>query len=369
VLIGRDDERDALVAGVKSAVAGRGSLELLLGEAGVGKSRLVGEVRAVADQDGLRTVVGRAVDAETPVPFRPFSEGLLAAFRADGPPQVRELLPMRAALGRLVPEWREPDVTDAEPSLVVVGEAVLRLLRVIAGGRACLLVLEDLQWADPETLAVVEYLADNLATERVMCLATIRSEEATPALSLARSLDARRAARVTSLKRLDQADTERMAEACLGAGSVPANLTKSLSAWSEGVPFLVEEHLAAWMQSGALVWEPEQAAWALRSDVGPVVPATFAETIHRRMAGLGPDGQAVLSAAAVLGRRFDWPLVAAIAQLDESAVMACLRRCVDAQLVTVNRHVIPWRCRHGIPSPGVRCLVDRVSLLSRARVQ
>jgi len=223
-------------------------------------------------------------------------------------------------------------VAGAEASLVVVAEAVLRLLRVLADGRACLLVLEDLHWADPETLAVVEYLADNGGTQPLLCLATIRTDEATPALSLARSLDARRAATVTWLERLDEAATEHMVQACLGADAIPAELAQPLSAWTEGVPFLVEELLAAWVDSGALI--RESAGWSLQSAVAPVVPPTFADAVERRLAGLGPDAQAVITAAAVLGRRFDWSLVAAITELDMTAVMGSLRRCVDAQLVS-----------------------------------
>jgi hypothetical protein len=72
-----------------------------------------------------------------------------------------------AALGRLVPEWLLTEPVSVAESPVVLGEGLLRLLRVLAGKRGCLLVLEDLHWADPESLAVLEYLADNVATERI----------------------------------------------------------------------------------------------------------------------------------------------------------------------------------------------------------
>ena len=75
-----------------------------------------------------------------------------------------------------MPDWGAGDTTGgADNSPVLVGEAVVRLLRVLGGAAECLLVLEDLHWADPETLAVVDYLADTLAAERVLCLATTRS--------------------------------------------------------------------------------------------------------------------------------------------------------------------------------------------------
>ena len=95
-----------------------------------------------------------------PTPFRPFAEALASAGRAGRLPASAELDPFRPALGRLVPKWRRPQGAAGEESLVFLGEAVLRLLRVLLRP-GCLLVLEDLHWADRETLALLEYLADN----------------------------------------------------------------------------------------------------------------------------------------------------------------------------------------------------------------
>ncbi len=335
VLIGRDRERQRLVSDVTAAGRGQGSLVFLSGEAGVGKSRLAAEVGDVALAEGFAVVAGRAVDAATPVPFRPLSEALFSAFRSAGPPRVSALRPLWGALGRLVPEWRDDALASADASLVVVGEAMLRLLRVLAKGRGCLLLLEDLHWADPETLAVVEYLADNLSSEPVLCLCTLRSEESSPARSLAQSLDARRSAVLLELGHLNPADTERMAAACLGAVSLPAELVEPVANWTDGLPFLVEELLAAWMESGAVTSQPD--GWTVRLPVGPSVPATFAESIGRRLTVLGPEGRRVLAAAAVLGRHFEWSLLAPITGLDSPTVMAELRRCLGAQLIVEVR--------------------------------
>jgi len=84
-------------------------------------------------------------------------------------------MPFRPALGRLLPEWRTPGETTHEPP-VVLAEGVVRLLTAVAGESAVLLVLEDLHWADQETLAVLEYLVDALRTQPVLCVATVRSE-------------------------------------------------------------------------------------------------------------------------------------------------------------------------------------------------
>lgn len=90
---------------------------------------------------------------------------------------------------------------------------LLQLLGVLAGGRGFVLVLEDLHWADPESLAVLEYLADNVAAEGIVCLGTLHSEAGGAGRDLVRSLVDRRAARVVGLSRLDQATTVRLAQA------------------------------------------------------------------------------------------------------------------------------------------------------------
>src|SRR5580692_4852095 len=82
-------------------------------------------------------------------------------------PDAPAIADYRAVLGTLVPEWSRPDGGDAEVSPVIIGEALLRLL-ARPGRPAGLLILEDLHWADPETLAIVEYLCDNLATANAM---------------------------------------------------------------------------------------------------------------------------------------------------------------------------------------------------------
>jgi AAA ATPase domain len=167
VIVGRDTELAALGRHLDAAVGGHGQLVLLAGEAGVGKSRLMREITARAAARGLAVLSGRAVPG-APLPFRPLSEALLVASRRSLPTDARELAGFGPQLGRLVPDW--PGGTTAltgpaDGSPVLVGEAVVRLLRVLGRDTGCVLVLEDLHWADPETLAVVEYLASTLATE------------------------------------------------------------------------------------------------------------------------------------------------------------------------------------------------------------
>src|SRR3990170_3478019 len=219
-LIGRDRECGALSERVGAASEGRGRVVFVLGEAGIGKSRLAREAADLAEARGLVVVRGRAVQAQTPVAYRPLTEALCSAVRAHGTPDAPELAPFRTVLGRLIPDWRgtEPEVED---SVVTLSEGVLRFLRVLAADRGCVVILEDLHWADPESLSVVEYLADNLAHERVLCLAVARAEERTAAVDLARAMQARRSTEVIEPARLTETEVAEMVRTCLDSDTVP----------------------------------------------------------------------------------------------------------------------------------------------------
>ena len=301
-----------------------------------------------------------------PVPFRPFSEALLSHFRNQGLPDLPGLSPFRPALGRLLPEWRTPGETTHEPP-VVLAEGVVRLLTAVAGESAVLLVLEDLHWADQETLAVLEYLVDALRTQPVLCVATVRSEEASAALRLLQGLMAARTATVLELDALATDDLGRMTAACLGSDDVPSGVVEYVRAWSDGLPFMVEEVLAGAVGAGALAWDGER--WSFDTEAGPSLPVSFVDSVRGRLRGLGPEPARVLQVAAVLGRRFDWTLLPAAAQVSDLDVMAALRAGVDAQLLVAEPGA-QFRFRHALTRdavlddllPAERGLVSRAVL-------
>jgi DNA-binding CsgD family transcriptional regulator/tetratricopeptide (TPR) repeat protein len=352
VVVGRHEELDLLQAALDEARDGRGRLVLIQGEAGVGKSRLTLQLEATARSAGMQVLRGRAGASSSAVPFRPFAEALLGATRAAGPPDAPELAAYRSVLGVLIPEWSEEGPPVADWSLLL-HEAALRLLRVLAGDVGALVTLEDLHWADAETLALVEYLADNVAAERLLCLATMRSDEPLPAPPLPALLATRRNALVLGLERLSDAEVDTMARATLDTPTLPVGLGRLLASRAEGVPFLVEEVLASCVASGALV--REHGGWKLRTDRVPKVPETFQGIMRERLRSLGEEDRGVLGAAAVLGRRFDWSLIPDAADLDRETVLSALRSAVNAQIVSPedSPEGAAFRFRHALTREAV----------------
>lgn len=348
-LIGRDQVLQDVHAALVEAERGAGGVLFVGGEAGVGKSRVASQLVDTARESGWEVLLGRAVETDVPVPFRPFSEALLSYFRSRSLPGAAELTPYRPALGRLLPEWRVTGETSHEP-LVVLAEGIVRLLTTVADDRATLLVLEDIHWADQESLSVIEYLAEVLRTQPVLCLVTLRPEVASPALRLMRGLQASRTATVLELDTLPAAELRRMTAACLEATDVPDDVVEFVSTWSDGLPFMVEEVLAGAVAAGALTWDGDR--WEFARDAGLAPPASFMDNVRRRVGDLGPDAARVLRAAAVLGRRFEWSLLPRAVRLDDLEVVAGLRAGVDAQLLVAD-HDSGFRFRHALTRDAV----------------
>ena len=341
-LVGRHAEFGALTASLDKACQS-GEMLFLVGEAGVGKSRLARELAGLASSRGFTVVVGRAVQAASPVPLRPIIEAAMVLARTTGIPDTPDLAEYRPALASIIPDCPRPTRQAAEISPLILGEAFLRLLTSMET-KGTVLVLEDLHYADPETLAIIEYLADNVANERLLCVSTLRDGEPSAALELIQGIDARRAASVVEVRRLSDADVRRMAAACLRQEQAPEQIVRRLLASCDGLPFAVEEILAASVSSGELVYSA--SGWQVDEQVKTAIPVSLGESVRHRLARLGQPVIDVLVAAAVLGRQFDWTLLPGTVDLTEQEVLAALWKAHEAQLVEPCPDLGAFRFRH-----------------------
>ncbi|MHC1560956.1 ATP-binding protein [Actinomycetospora sp. C-140] len=343
-LVGRADEIGALVG---AALSGPGGVTLVSGEAGSGKTRLLEEVAARAAAAGARVLRGHAVPGGGP--YRPLAEALTGA--AD-PALAHDprLAPFRAVLARILPAWTAaPSDGGAGPHLVdpvlVLGEAVADLLGVIAGEGRVLVVLDDLHWADRDTLAVLEYVGGRLGGTRV--LASVRSDEHPPD-GLA---PLRRGLRGTTVElgRLAAEDAGALAAAVLG-GELAEEVRDHVVDAAEGLPLLVEELAARLAESGAVV--RRDGRWVAAGPLPREVPEAFAEAVGARVAALDPDARGVVRVAALLGRDLPWDLLPAAAQVDAAAAARAVRRAVDARLLVAGTDG-SLRWRHALTQDAV----------------
>lgn len=173
-LVGRDEEQATLLAAVRHAAAGTGGVAFVLGEAGLGKSRLVAEAARVAADAGMRVLRGRAVEGGSRIPFRPAGRSVSdGAASGLGSPRRRDSTgtrPVPFGARRRGAAVAMPG-SPSSPSLLLLTEGIVRFLRVLSRDGGVLMILEDLHWADEDTLAAVDYLADHLDASRALAAA------------------------------------------------------------------------------------------------------------------------------------------------------------------------------------------------------
>ncbi len=208
-----------------------------------------------------------------------------------------------------------------------MGEALLRLLRWVGGSGPVVVVLEDLHWADPDTLAVLEYVADNLAGESVLGIGTLRTEPASGAAGLVSRLTQRDAGVRVRLAPLSDEAVAQMVQAC--APEAGPDVFSRVQSTADGLPLLVEELLAT---SGRR--------------------ASVRDAVGSRVLELSDGERSVVYAAAVLGRAVDWSLLPEITGLAADEVAGALEGLVSAQLL-VRDDDGELRFRHALTHEAV----------------
>ncbi|MFD0686266.1 ATP-binding protein, partial [Actinomadura fibrosa] len=347
VLIGRARESAELDAALRAARAGTPSAVLLGGEAGVGKTRLVGAFGERARAAGARFLVGGCLELGTEsLPFAPFTAALRGLVRDIGVDGVRALLPPGTGdeLGRLLPDFGESDgdasTGEARARLF---ELVLTLLERLAAARPVVLVVEDAHWADRSTRDLLVFLVRNLGEGVPLLVAATYRTEALDRSHPLRPL-------LTELGRLDhvrRVEVERLGRDEVGelargiSGTAPATRDlDGLFARSEGNPLFVE----ALVGSGG----------------GPDLPESLRDLLLGAVQRLPDDTQEILRVAAGGGARVDHELLAAVAGLDERALTRGLRPAVASNTLVVDgdgyafRHALIREAVHDDLLPGER---------------
>ena len=315
------------------ALAREGTPNLVLvgGEAGVGKSRLVGELTARAAANGDRILIGQCVGFdEATIPLLP----VIDALRSLGG-GAQDLL---ATVGA------SANAALAGGPAAGVHPLVFDRLAEAAESDAIVLVVEDLHWADRSTLELLAFLARRLRGERILVIATYRSDEVDRHERLRRflaELATASCAQRLELDRLTRAQTREQLAGILG-DVPPAPLLDAVFARSEGNPFFAEELVAA-AQEG-----------------GEGLPATLRDMLLARIHALDASGQAVVRIAAVGGHEVHHELLATAADLGEPDLSDALRSAVREHVLVAAgdgftfRHALFSEAAYGELLPGER---------------
>ncbi|HWE55768.1 MAG TPA: AAA family ATPase [Acidimicrobiales bacterium] len=343
-LVGRRPERQWLAD--QMSRIGTGTAVVVLGEAGVGKSRLLESGLETAEGAGRRVLRGRALPGPQ-MPYRIFNEVFASAARRFGIPDDAALGPFRGPLARVVPDWPVTDGGLSDPLLV--GEGALRLLRLLGGAEGLVVALEDVHWADPDSLAVVAYLCEHGPGEGLVIAVTIRDDPG-PALGGLRALAGRKAASWLRLGPLSANEVAELCRSCAGA-DLPEPAVRLVTEHADGLPYAVEELVAGLLVSGRLV--RDTSGWQTDGRLDPLVPFSVAHSVSQRLADLPADQRRVIDMAAVLGRTFDWQLLVECTDLGDEGAGQALERARVLGILDPGRSGSDLRFRHSLTREAV----------------
>src|SRR5256886_14893617 len=357
-LVGRDSELSTLEDALLSALRGDGGVVIVGGEAGMGKTRLVNAVAGRARRLGCVVISGGCSEAELSLPYLPFLEaiGNYLATAEVGP--LRERLGSATdELAQLFPQLGRPasSAGDAAQAKMRLFESMLMLLRDAARSRALLLILEDLQWADPATRELLDYATRRLRSTSVLVIATYRTDEMHRKHALLPTIQGWRPNGQVELIDLSPLDGERVADmvcAIFEEGSISDEFRDFLHDRSEGNPFVVEEMLRDALDRGDIF--RTETGWDRKPLAEIRIPPTVRDTILQRLERLSNSDVAVLSAASVMGRSFDIESLAEVARVDEGVVLSALEASVNAQLIELEDRVSGrYRFRHALTREAI----------------
>lgn len=331
--VGREDELARTLAWWTQAGDEPPRPVLVIGEAGMGKTRLASQLGRVAHTEGALVLYGHC-DEEVASPYQPFVEALRPYATALGSDGLKAELGQHAReLGRLWPElasFPPPVHADPEWGQAALFDAVRALLEAAARGRRLLLVLDDVHWAAGSTVLLLRHLLGPNRPPRALILVGYRERAlrvGSPMHHLVAHLHSTDDANVVSLEGLDEAAiAELVADASGGADATrDRNLARILRAQTSGNPFFVRELLVHLATSGALSREPPMR--------GPIdLPERLRTVILERVARLSQLSRQSLSVGAVAGMTFPLPLVERVVG-ESQDVLGALDEGVEAGIV------------------------------------
>ncbi|MGI9265099.1 MAG: AAA family ATPase, partial [Gammaproteobacteria bacterium] len=339
-LAGRDRELSSLEDSWRNAQQGAGQVVLLSGEAGIGKSRLIeGIKQVVSTTEGAIIMTGYCSALRTSSSLFPFTSLLLQTI-----PELEADLPSRQRLEALRGFLDEQSLYDEEDFFLLanllgleIGEtsivermsppmrlqrtvaALLSLLLAQAGDRPLLLVVEDLHWADPTSLALLGLLVDHTATSSLLVVLSFRPEFSAPWIG-------RSHVHPLQLGRLQLTDARNLLQGIPGAETLPDAVLEAVVQKTDGVPLFVEEVVKIVLEQAARTGQ----------EIGPeavdVIPDTLQDSLLARLDQLG-EAKGVAQLGAMLGREFSYRLLEALAGLEEEKLQELLAELLGTELL------------------------------------
>jgi tetratricopeptide (TPR) repeat protein len=342
VFVGRHEELALLRAALERTIAGRGTVLLISGEPGIGKTELADRLAADADARGTRVVWGRAWEGEGAPAYWPWAR-VISASLAHWEPEtlstrlgaaIPYLVQVAPEVGARFPAVPASPSLDAEQARFRLFDAVTTFLTVTSRERPLLALLDDLHWADKPSLLLLQFLAREIADSRLLVIGTYRDVEVSRGHPLADVLPALRRERTVErilLRGLPE-DEVRTLVTALEGDTVPAALAGAIARETEGNPFFVQEIIRQLAADGVLAPGGTERSGARRLE-DMRLPESVREAIGRRLARLDESCVRLLTVAAVIGREFTQGVLERVGDLEREPLLAVLEQARAAGVI------------------------------------
>jgi eukaryotic-like serine/threonine-protein kinase len=351
-LLGRSAELTALRTALDAARAGRFGLRLLVGESGIGKSRLAHEVLRDARARGMKTLTGTCVDEEGATPFLAWGEVLRPLLRStDGQADIsmfRSSLECLSPSPGVVPAVLASTGADRYAAFHAVSET----LNVVARASGLVLLIEDLHWADRPSLSLLAHLVRSLDGAKVLILGTYRDTDVDRKHPLAETLAELRRSRAVERVQLRGLSTEDARPLAAALGAVSPQLVDDILRESEGNPFFIEELVRHVSEAGA--------AAVLQNGI----PEGIRDVVGRRLSRLSDDCNRMLTMASVIGLSFEWSVLRVASEQPEERLLDLLDEALGAQVIRERSDAGRYEFSHALIRQTLR---DELSRPRRAR--
>ncbi|MBP2056351.1 DNA-binding CsgD family transcriptional regulator [Streptomyces griseochromogenes] len=325
--VGREDEVRTVVQAARRAAAGQGGVVLVTGEAGIGKTTLVQAVLAQLRGLDMQVYSGTADVGEARWPFSAISDCLQVHRRSPDPRRAR-------LAGQIHPEpGSQPGAAGDDVALV---QQVIALVEEACEQGSLALVLDDAQWADPQSVMCLQRIGRLARQLPLLMLGAIRSGPGTPQLDVLLESWHKRGATLIALEPLEEPQVEELLANLAGASAGPG--LRRLAADAAGNPFYLTALVEALTAAKALSVDGSQAETTLASG-----PHSLHEAITQRLRFLPGQVVEALRAAALLGSRFSVSELAAATGTPPHELVACLEQAEQAGVLTEAHDQLAFR--------------------------
>jgi len=344
--VGRQSEYDTMLKKLSEAANGRGSVVLLAGEPGIGKTRLTEEFCEHASSSAT-IIRGNCYESDVAAPFGPWVEALRSLTEQLGDDQLRDALGDSAPeiatllpdLRRKLPDTGEAMKLDPESERARLFDAISVFVKNAAEDKPLVIFLDDLHWCDKPSLLLLEFVARGIADKRIVIVGTYRDMEVDRVHPLAQTLAALR--RFEHHERLaikgfprEEIDALLMAiEPSDESRPVRRVLSAVLSRQTEGNPLFVREVITTLIESGKIVHEEGHWTSHVTNVAELGIPEGIREAIGRRLSRMSEGCNQMLARASAFTSGFTWEELAAISDDPEDDLLDYLDEALGSELI------------------------------------